>query len=97
MKEFIAALPMYDWLEACVETDAEWARLRVALGDHSIDAPGRIVRRNGDLPAVPGGIRDGNGHVIAPDPASLPASELDFHGRRGAASSRSAARQALRL
>jgi ABC-type phosphate/phosphonate transport system substrate-binding protein len=79
MKEFIAALPMYEWPEVRDEIDAEWARLRVTLGDYGIDAPGRIVRRNGDLPAVPGGIRDATGHVIAPDPASLPASELDFH------------------
>ena len=43
-----------------------------------IDAPEKLVRRNADLPAVPGGIRDGEGRVIAPDPATLPSDELDF-------------------
>ena len=43
-----------------------------------IDAPQTIVRRNAELPAVPGGIRDGDGKVIAPDPATLPPDELDF-------------------
>ncbi|RUX44908.1 phosphate ABC transporter substrate-binding protein, partial [Mesorhizobium sp. M7A.F.Ca.CA.002.09.1.1] len=38
-----------------------------------------IVRRNGDLPPVPGGIRDAAGALIAPDPATLPPDELDFH------------------
>ena len=36
------------------------------------------MRRNADLPAVPGGIRDGEGRMIAPDPATLPSDELDF-------------------
>ncbi|GLS28676.1 ABC-type phosphate/phosphonate transport system, substrate-binding protein [Mesorhizobium albiziae] len=79
MTEFIAALPMYEWPETGAETDAEWARLRGALRDHGIDAPARIVRRNADLPAVPGGIRDANGRVIAADPATLAPDELDFH------------------
>ena len=30
------------------------------------------------MPAVPGGIRDGEGKVIAPDPATLPPDDLDF-------------------
>src|SRR5262249_35872653 len=33
---------------------------------------------NRELPAVPGGIRDGEGGVIAPDPATLPPDQLDF-------------------
>jgi ABC-type phosphate/phosphonate transport system substrate-binding protein len=40
--------------------------------------PERLVRRNGDLPAVPGGIRDEAGNVIGPDPATLPPDDLDF-------------------
>ena len=79
MTEFIAALPMYEWKETGAETDAEWARLAVALRNHGVDAPARIVRRNADLPAVPGGIRDANGRVIAADPATLAPDELDFH------------------
>ncbi|MBW8910136.1 MAG: PhnD/SsuA/transferrin family substrate-binding protein, partial [Mesorhizobium sp.] len=41
--------------------------------------PQSIVRRNGDLLPVPGGIRDAGGDLIAPDPAVLPPDELDFH------------------
>ena len=69
---------MYDWPEARADTDAEWRDLRVRLRQAGIDAPEKIVRRNADLPAVPGGIRNGEGRVIAPDPATLPADELDF-------------------
>lgn len=79
MSEFIAALPMYDWPEARAEVDAQWAGLRDALRLRGIDAPEMIVRRNGDLPAVAGGIRDAEGNLLAPDPASLPPEELDFH------------------
>ena len=78
MSSFIAALPMYDWLETRADTDAHWARLRERLRAAGIDAPDHLTRRNADLPAVPGGIRDTAGRVIAPDPASLPADELDF-------------------
>ena len=78
MSDRIAALPMYDWREAQAETDAEWSRLRGALQHAGIDAPDRLVRRNADMPAVPGGIRDGSGTVIAPDPASLPPDGLDM-------------------
>ncbi|MCT7375263.1 phosphate/phosphite/phosphonate ABC transporter substrate-binding protein [Chelativorans salis] len=78
MSSLIAALPMYDWPEARAETDAEWARFRDALQMVGIDAPVRLARRNADLPAVPGGIRDAEGRQIAPDPATLPPDELDF-------------------
>ncbi|MDW6020457.1 PhnD/SsuA/transferrin family substrate-binding protein [Mesorhizobium sp. BAC0120] len=73
---FIAALPMYDWPETQAEIDMEWRRLRALLRRAGIDAPEMIVRRNADMPAVPGGIRDQGGAVIAPDPATLPPDEL---------------------
>ncbi|MER8867594.1 PhnD/SsuA/transferrin family substrate-binding protein [Mesorhizobium sp. M0751] len=79
MSEFIAALPMYDWPEARDEVDAQWARLRDLFRQKGIDAPETIIRRNGDLPPVPGGIRDDQGKLIAPDPVTLPPDELDFH------------------
>ncbi|MEI5678191.1 MULTISPECIES: phosphate/phosphite/phosphonate ABC transporter substrate-binding protein [unclassified Mesorhizobium] len=78
MTGFVAALSMYDWPEVRAETDAEWARLREAFRAAGIDAPERLVRRNADLPPMPGGIRDVAGTVIAPDPAALPPDELDF-------------------
>jgi ABC-type phosphate/phosphonate transport system substrate-binding protein len=80
MNEFVAALPMYDWPEARGQVDAQWARLRDAFRQRGIDAPETIARRNGDLLPVPGGIRDATGKLIAPDPATLPPDELDFHG-----------------
>jgi len=79
MSELIAALPMYDWPEVRGEVDAQWALLRDAFRQKGIDAPQTIVRRNGDLPPVPGGISDAEGKLIAPDPATLPPDELDFH------------------
>ena len=79
MSELVAALPMYDWPEVRDEVDAQWARLREAFREKGIDAPQTIARRNGDLPPVPGGIRDAAGALIAPDPATLPPDELDFH------------------
>jgi ABC-type phosphate/phosphonate transport system substrate-binding protein len=79
MSEFVAALPMYDWPEVRDEVDAQWVRLRDAFRQKGIDAPQSIVRRNGDLPPVPGGIHDAQGKLIAPDPATLPPDELDFH------------------
>ncbi|MER9255347.1 PhnD/SsuA/transferrin family substrate-binding protein [Mesorhizobium sp. M0598] len=79
MSEFIAALPMYDWPEARDDVDAQWARLRDAFRQKGIDAPETIIRRTGDLPPVPGGIRDDQGKPIAPDPATLSPDELDFH------------------
>ncbi|CCV07525.1 conserved hypothetical protein [Mesorhizobium metallidurans STM 2683] len=80
MSEFVAALPMYDWPEMRAEVDAQWVPLRDAIRQKGIDAPEALARVNGDLPPVPGGIRDGDGKVIAPDPATLPPDELDFHG-----------------
>ncbi|MEX0407118.1 PhnD/SsuA/transferrin family substrate-binding protein [Aquibium sp. LZ166] len=79
MSDFIAALPMYDWSEVRGEVDAEWAAIRDRLRAQGIEAPGGLTRRNGDMPAVPGGIRDGEGRVIAPDPATLPPDGLDLH------------------
>ncbi|HEV2900114.1 MAG TPA: PhnD/SsuA/transferrin family substrate-binding protein [Pseudaminobacter sp.] len=78
MSEFIAALPMYDWPESRAETDAEWARLREAFRAAGLDSPERLVRRNADMPPVPGGLCAANGEILAPDPASLPPDELDF-------------------
>ncbi|MEP9388466.1 PhnD/SsuA/transferrin family substrate-binding protein [Mesorhizobium sp. KR9-304] len=77
-KIHIAALPMYDWAEARADTDADWRALRARLLAASLDAPEKIVRRNAELPAVPGGIRDRAGRLIAPNPATLPPDELDF-------------------
>jgi len=79
MSELVAALPMYDWPEVRGEVDAQWALLRDAFRQKGIDAPQTIVRRNGDLPPVPGGIHDVQGKLIAPDPSTLPPDELDFH------------------
>lgn len=78
MSSFVAALPMYDWPEVRAETDAQWAAIRERLVAAGIDAPATLARRNADLPAVPGGIRDAHGAVIAPDPATLPPDEFDF-------------------
>ncbi len=75
----IAALPMYDWPEVRHETDAEWQKIRHALGERELDAPTSLARRNRDLPAVPGGITCEDGGHIAPDPATLPPDELDLH------------------
>ena len=79
MTGYIAALPMYDWCETRSETDAEWAWLRGLIRDAGFDAPDRRSLRNADLPPVPGGIRDEAGTILAPDPATLPPDELDFH------------------
>jgi ABC-type phosphate/phosphonate transport system substrate-binding protein len=73
---FIAALPMYEWPETRAETNMEWQRFREFFRRARIDAPETIVRRNADMPPVPGGIRDANGEVIAADPATLPPDEL---------------------
>ncbi len=75
---FLAALPMYDWPETRVPVDAEWAALRASLLAAGIAAPASLVRRNGDLPAVPGGIHAAAGKVVAPDPATLPSDSLDL-------------------
>lgn len=79
MSEFVAALLMYDWPERRAEVDAEWAALHDRLRASGIDAPQQLVRRNADMPAVPGGIRNAEGRRIAPDPATLPPDEMDFH------------------
>lgn len=78
MIEFIAALPQYDWPETREQTDAEWSRFRAMFERAGIEAPERLARLNADLPPVPRGIRDGEGNVIAPDPATLPPDELDY-------------------
>ena len=78
MNDFIAALPMYDWPETRARSDEAWESIRAALRGQGIDAPERLARRNADMPAVPGGIRDGEGRPIAPDPASLPPDEFDL-------------------
>jgi len=79
MSDFIAALPMYDWPETRARSEEIWAAIRDALRGQGIDAPQRLARHNADLPAVPGGILDAEGHAIAPDPASLPPDGLDLH------------------
>ena len=79
MNASVAAMAMYDWPERRAEVDAEWALVRDRLRARGIKAPERLARCNGDLPAVPGGIRDSEGRLIAPDPATLPPDELDFH------------------
>lgn len=78
MSSFIAALPMYDWPEARAEVDALWATIRDRLKAEGIDAPDALCRRNADMPAVPGGIRDTDGRLLAPDPATLPPDEFDL-------------------
>jgi ABC-type phosphate/phosphonate transport system substrate-binding protein len=75
---FVAALPMYDLPERRAEVDAQWVRMRDILRSNGYDAPEYLMRRNADLPAVPGGIKDAAGNVIAPDPATLPPDELDL-------------------
>lgn len=75
----VAAFPMYDWPEVRAEVDAAWAAIRDRLRAAGIDAPERLARRNADLPAVPGGIRDAGGRIIAPDPAGLPPDGFDLH------------------
>ncbi|KAI0808847.1 ABC-type phosphate/phosphonate transport system, periplasmic component [Xylaria sp. FL0064] len=79
MSRFIAAMPMYDWPECRAEVDEQWLSLRNRLRAAGIDAPDRLVRRNADMPSVPGGIRDSEGNIIALDPATLPPDELDLH------------------
>jgi ABC-type phosphate/phosphonate transport system substrate-binding protein len=74
----VAALPMYDWPERRAEVDAQWAVLRDTLRSNGFDAPEFLTRRNADLPAVPGGIKDKWGKIIAPDPALLSPDELNL-------------------
>ncbi len=75
---WIAALPMYDWAELRPDTDALWASIRKRFLDRGIDAPENLVRRNGDMPPVPGGIRAEDGSVIAPDPSTLDPEAFDL-------------------
>lgn len=69
---------MYDWPEARAEVDRSWEIMRANFIAHGIDAPRYLIRRNADMPAVPGGIRSENGAIIAPDPATLDPSALDL-------------------
>ena len=78
MSDFIAALPMYDWPETRAEVDAHWAQLRDRLRAMGVDAPEAVVRCNCDMPAVPGGVSNAAGELVAPDPATLPRDELDL-------------------
>ncbi|KAI1321010.1 hypothetical protein F5Y16DRAFT_75486 [Xylariaceae sp. FL0255] len=71
-----AALPMYDWPERRSEVNRQWADLRDRFRAKGIVAPDQLVRRNSDMPAVPGGISNSDGQIVAPDPASLPPEEL---------------------
>ncbi|KAI1265177.1 ABC-type phosphate/phosphonate transport system, periplasmic component [Xylariaceae sp. FL1019] len=77
--QFIAALPMYDWPERRDVVDRQWAEVRRRLQAAGIDAPQQLVRRNADMPGVPGGIQDADGNVIAPDPTTLDPDGLDLH------------------
>ncbi|MBL8576065.1 MAG: PhnD/SsuA/transferrin family substrate-binding protein [Mesorhizobium sp.] len=70
---------MYEWPETRAAVDAEWGGLRGRLLAAGINAPDTLTRRNGEMPAVPGGIRDAAGRAVAPDPATLPPDSLDFH------------------
>ena len=78
MRTFVAAFPMYDWPEVRQVVDADWAGLRDRLRAAGVTPPDRLTRRNADLPAVAGGIRNAEGIVIAPDPSSLPPEDLDL-------------------
>ncbi|NTF34829.1 PhnD/SsuA/transferrin family substrate-binding protein [Rhizobium skierniewicense] len=69
---------MYDWPEVRAETDRNWETMRARFLANGIEAPQHLVRRNADMPAVPGGIRSGDGSTIAPDPATLDSDNLDL-------------------
>lgn len=75
----IASLPMYDLPEQRASVDALWRSLRSVLRRTGIDAPAKLARCNADLPAVPSGIRDASGVLVAADPATLPPDEFDLH------------------
>jgi ABC-type phosphate/phosphonate transport system substrate-binding protein len=79
MSDYIAALPMYDWHERRADVDAEWEEIGGRMRAAGIEAPVKVVRRNADMPPVPGGVYDERGQPIAPDPVTLPPDELDFH------------------
>lgn len=78
MDELIAALPMYDFPEVASQTDHAWIELCVSLLALGIEVRPHLVRRNGDMPAVPGGIRNFAGKVVADDPASLDPEAFDL-------------------
>ncbi|MBB2203204.1 PhnD/SsuA/transferrin family substrate-binding protein [Gluconacetobacter tumulisoli] len=69
---------MYDWPEERAQVDRRWAVLRDRMRSAGIAAPDALVRRNADMPAVPGGIRAADGTILAPDPASLPPDGFDL-------------------
>jgi ABC-type phosphate/phosphonate transport system substrate-binding protein len=69
---------MYDWPVLRAETDAMWANMRARFIQNGIDAPEHLVRRNGDMSPVPGGIRAEHGAIIAPDPATLDPEAFDL-------------------
>jgi ABC-type phosphate/phosphonate transport system substrate-binding protein len=75
---YITALPMYDWPERRGGVDAEWAAIRNRMRARGIDSPEHLTRCNSDMPPVANGIRDEQGILIAPDPATLPAGEFDL-------------------
>lgn len=68
---------MYDWPECRAQTDADWQQLHHHLTIFGVEAPETLARCNSDIPAVPGGIKDADGQVIAPDPATLDAGAFD--------------------
>ncbi|WP_283180194.1 hypothetical protein [Gemmobacter sp. 24YEA27] len=74
----VVSFGMYDWPEARAANDAAWADIRPGLLAAGLAAPARLVRRNRDLPPVPGGIRGPGGRLLAPDPAQLVPDDLDF-------------------
>lgn len=78
MTGFVVSLPMYDFADITAQTDARWSAIRDRLLANGVAAPERLTRRNADMPAVPGGIRDAAGALIAPDPATLPPDSLDL-------------------
>lgn len=67
----VVSFGMYDWPEARAANDAAWADIRPGLLAAGLAAPARLVRRNRDLPPVPGGIRGPGGRLPTPDPALL--------------------------
>ncbi|WP_337795773.1 hypothetical protein [Agrobacterium larrymoorei] len=75
---WVAALPMYDWPEVRSEVDRRWDNMRARFIANGIDAPRHLVRRNADMPPVPGGICSEDGSVIAPDPATLDPDAFDL-------------------
>ncbi|MCL6654902.1 phosphate ABC transporter substrate-binding protein [Agrobacterium rubi] len=69
---------MYDWPEVRSDVDRTWEEMRSCFMAKGIDAPQHLVRRNVDMPPVPGGIRGEGGSLVAPDPATLDPDALDL-------------------